>query len=75
MSMPPVFSVKFSGFNSLEEVEAFLTWFSNAGEQEASEAMSCDVNLERPISSIGMHYPTKTEGRTVTADIEITYDE
>lgn len=75
MSIPPVFSVTFRGFNSLEEAEAFLAWFSNSGEQSASEEISEDSSLERRVSSIGMHYPTKTEGRTVTADIEVNYED
>lgn len=75
MTMPPSFSVTFRGFNSLEEAEAFLAWFSNSGEQEAGEHMASDDTLDRRVSSIGMHYPTKTEGRSVTADIEVNYEE
>jgi hypothetical protein len=75
MSLPEQYSVMLTGFNSVAEAEAFLAWFSNQGEQDASEALENDDSLERPVCFIGMHYPTVVEGNVVRANIEIGYDE
>ena len=69
------FSVTLTGFNSIAEAEAFLAWFSNSWEQDASEALENDDSLDRKIVGIGMHYPTAVEGNTVRANIEVEYDE
>lgn len=42
-SEPETFTIELAGFKTKAQAEAFLTWYSNSGEQEASEDFTCRV--------------------------------